>query len=168
MTYLEIDKAIVDITRRMCAECKARLDGIPKENTTERKAVQLEYGMYTFCGNAGVLFNTVGKREDGLRKRQTFLKKYLSRFPKMQSLYESFDEEEKMRLLAAWQAELFIRDQWLDAQTADLAAAETAGDAKSVFELKIKIGAVRNMFAAWEKWRAENGVYPHLFEEGRA
>ena len=48
MTYLEIDQAIVDITRQMCAECKARLDTIPKENGTERKAVQLEYGMYTF------------------------------------------------------------------------------------------------------------------------
>ncbi len=168
MTYLEIDKAIVDITRRMCAECKDRLDGIPKENTTERKAVQLEYGMYTFCGNAGVLFNTVGEREGGLKKRRVFFQNVLPKYPRLRSIHERLDEEEKMRLLAAWQAELFIRDQWLGAQLTDLADAETVGDAKSVFELKIKIGAVQNMFAAWEAWRCENGVYPHPVEEGEA
>ena len=60
MTDLEIDAALVAITRQKCEECKARLDAIPKTNATERKAVQLEYGMYTFCGNAGLLFNSVG------------------------------------------------------------------------------------------------------------
>lgn len=172
MTYLEIDKAIVDITRQICAECKSRLDAIPKENTTERKAVQVEYGMYTFCGNAGLLFSIVGerdadKREAALGKRHSFLKRYVSRYPRIQSLYESLDEKEKMRFVATWQAELFIRDQWLGAQLSDLVAAEAAGDAKSAFELKIKIGAVQNMFAAWETWREENGVYPHLLEEER-
>ena len=37
-------------------ELKARLDAVPKDKATERKAVQLEYGIYTFCGNAGLLF----------------------------------------------------------------------------------------------------------------
>lgn len=27
--------------------------------------------------------------------------------------------------------------------------------------------AVENMFAAWEAWRRENGVYPDMFEEGK-
>ena len=55
MTYLEIDKALVEITRGKCAECKARLDAVSKENATERKALQVEYGMYSFCGAAGFL-----------------------------------------------------------------------------------------------------------------
>ena len=39
MTYLEIDKAIADIAKQHCAECKTRLDAISIENSTERKAV---------------------------------------------------------------------------------------------------------------------------------
>lgn len=165
MTYLEIDKAIVDITRQMCAECKSRLDAVPKENGTERKALQLELGMYTFCGNAGQLFNAVGRRDVGLQKRRTFMQNELPKYPALNSVYQALDEEERMRFIAALQAELFIRDQWLRAQYAELSAAEEAGDTKSIFEMKIKIGAVRNMFSAWEAWRRENGVYPHLFEE---
>ena len=49
MNYLEIDKAILDITQEMCKNCQAKLDTVSKENVTERKAVQLEYGMYAFC-----------------------------------------------------------------------------------------------------------------------
>ena len=47
----------------------------------------------------------------------------------------------------------------------ELAQAEAAGDAKSTFEFRIKIGAVREMLSLWEGWRKENGVYPGLMEE---
>ena len=55
MTYLEIDKAITDILVQMHDECKTRLDSVSKDNITEQKALHLEYGMYQFCGNAGLL-----------------------------------------------------------------------------------------------------------------
>jgi len=164
MTCLEIDKAMVDITRKKCMECQTRLDTIPKENATERKAVQLEYGMYTFCGNCGLLFNTKGERKI-IQIRRGFVEKQLIKYPKLSSVYQTIGEEEKLRFIAALQAELFIRDQWLNAQTEELSNAETANDLKNVFELKIKIGAVKNMFAIWEAWRRENNVYPNMFEE---
>ena len=63
MNYLDIDKALVDLTRAKCAECKARLDAVPKDKPSERKALLIENGMYTLCGNAGLLFNTYGTRE---------------------------------------------------------------------------------------------------------
>ena len=93
MTYLEIDSAMVSITREKCNECKNRLDAIPKENTTERKAVQLEYGMYTFCGNAGLLFDTGGKREGIYKNRQHFIKRTLHKYPKLNSFYQTLDGE---------------------------------------------------------------------------
>ena len=161
MTYLEIDQAIIEITRQKCAECKARLDAIPKENTTERKAVQLEYGMYTFCGNAGLLHQ--GNREAPLKTRQRFLGNKLHKYPKLNDVYQSLDEEEKLRFLAALQAEIFLRDQWLGEQYAELSTAEASGDTEKIFELKIKIGSVETMFAAWEDWRVENNVYPKMF-----
>ena len=56
-------------------------------------------------------------------------------------------------------------DQWLEQQLAELAAAEQAGDSRRTFETKIRIGAAEAMFAAWEAWRTEHNIFPHLFEE---
>lgn len=170
MTHLEIDAALVAITRQMCTECKARLDAIPKSNATERKAVQLEYGMYTFCGNAGLLFNTGWERTKVLTVRQSLWNHELNQFPHIREQYLALEDDEKTRFHAALQGELYLRQSWLGEQTAALAMAqnamaESAGDTAQIFELRIKIGAVKAMFAAWETWRRENNIYPNMFEE---
>lgn len=164
MTYIDIDKAIVDIIKDKCAECKARLDLVSRDNPTERKALQLEYGMYTFCGNAGAMFNGCDRRK-ALEIRQRFLSGVISDYPRLKEAYGKIDYDEKLRFIAALGAELYIRDQWLGMQKAELAAAEASGDINKVLEFKIKIGSVENMFAAWERWRRENNVYPDMFEE---
>ena len=163
MTYLEIDKAITDILVRMRDECKERLDAVSKANTTEQKALHLEYGMYQFCGNAGLLHYK--ETEKKLKNRQNFLRRIISKYPTINEVYTELIEDEKLSFIAAIQAELFIRDQWLHNQYKDLAKAEAAGDSKAVFEIKIKIGAVENVFSAWEKWRAENKTYSNMFLE---
>ncbi len=165
MTYLEIDQAMVNMTREKCNECKARLDAVSKENVTERKALQLEYGMYTFCGNAGLLFNVGGERTIVQKRRYILENGMLQRCPPMELAYQGLSEEEKLCFVAALQAEIFIRDSWLKEQYAELAAAEASHDTNKTFEFRIKIGAVKNLFAVWEAWRLENGVYPHMFEE---
>ena len=165
MTYLEIDQALIQITRQKCEECKKRLDEIPKENTTERKAVQVEYGMYAFCGNAGLLFNTYNRDMVLLKTRVRFLKNTLRKYPRLQRVYQDLNNDEQLCFCAALQAELFVRDQWLGTQIAELRGAEESGDVKRAFEFKIKIEAVENMFATWEAWRVENNVYPHMFKE---
>ncbi len=164
MTYLEIDNALVDITRAMCEECQAKLDAIPMENTTERKAVQLEHGMYTFCGNAGELFNTGWEREKVFSVRKTFLNRVLHKYPGLNNIYQTLNDAEKMCFIAALHAEIYLRDQWIGKKTDELAAAKASGDAKNAFEITIMIGAVKNMFAAWEAWRVENSIFPHMFE----
>ena len=167
MNYLDIDKALVDLTRAKCAECKARLDAVPKDKPGERKALLIENGMYTLCGNAGLLFNTYGSRETlYLRTRQNFWSMVLlAKYPKHREIYNTLNEDEKLSFMAAWQAELYMRDQLLNGYIAELAQAEAAGDAKNTFEFRIKIGAVREMLSIWENWRKENGVYPDLMEE---
>ncbi len=165
MTYLDIDRAMVDVTRQKCAECKSRLDAVSKENVTERKALQLEYGIYTFCGNAGLLFNVGGERTIIHRRRYILENGMLQRCPPMELAYQGLSEEEKMRFVAALQAEIFIRDSWLKEQYAELAAAEASQDTNKIFEFRIKIGTVENMFSVWEAWRKENNVYPNMFKE---
>ena len=165
MNYLEIDKALVEITRAKCVECKARLDAVPKDSKAERKALQIEYGMYTLCGNAGLLFNTYGTREGLYRTRQNFFTYAMTKYPRHGEVYAALNDDDKLSFMAAWQAELFMRDQLLEGYVTELTQAEAAGDAKNTFELRIKIGAVREMLSLWEGWRKENGVYPKLMEE---
>lgn len=164
MTYSEIDATMVALTRELCAACAKKLATLTGNAPTERKAIQLELGIYTFCGNAGLLFNAAS-RDHWLVIRRPVVEQMLPRYPRLQQIYHSLEEEEKPRFLAAVQAELFIRDQWLGQQRAELAAAEQAGDTRRTFETKIKIGAAEAMFAAWEAWRTEHNIFPRLFEE---
>lgn len=165
MNYLDIDKALVDITRAKCVACKERLDAVPKDKPGERKALLIENGMYTVCGNAGLLFNTYGNREGLYRTRQNFFNYILTKYPKHQEIYASLNDDEKLSFMAAWQADLFMRDQLLAGYITELAQAEAAGDAKNTFELRIKVGAVRAMLDIWATWRKENNIYPIEIKE---
>ena len=100
------------------------------------------------------------------RTRQNFWNyALLTKYPKHQEIYSALTDDEKLSFMAAWQADLFMRDQLLNGYVTELAQAEAAGDAKNTFELRIKIGAMGEMLAIWEGWRKENGVYPGLMEE---
>ena len=165
MNYLDIDKALVEITRAKCNECKARLDAIPKDRASERKALMIENGMYTLCGNAGLLFNTYGTREGLYRTRQNFFTYAMTKYPRHGEIYATLNDDEKLSFMAAWQADLFMRDQLLEGYVTELAQAEAAGDAKNTFELRIKVGAVREMLSLWAAWRKENNIYPIEIKE---
>ena len=93
------------------------------------------------------------------------MEKTLPKYPRLLQIYSELEEEKKPYFVAAVQAELFIRDQWLGQQRAELAAAEEAGDVRRAFETKIKIGTAEAMFDAWEAWRIEHNIFPHLFAE---
>ena len=165
MNYLEIDRALVDITKAKIEDCRGRLNSIPKENVHEKKAVQIELGMYQFCGNAGHMFHALGERAQTIKVRLGFVTRYLPKYPKLKKVWEESDEEERLCFVAAIQGELFMRDQFIPQYRAQLAKAEEAGDAKGQFEMTVKLGAMKSMFAAYEAWRVENGIYPNMFEE---
>ena len=165
MNYLDIDKALVDITRAKCVACKERLDAIPKDRAGERKALMIENGMYTLCGNAGLLFNAGWERQRTYQIRHNFFNMLLPKFPKHQEVYNTLNDDEKLSFMAAWQADLYMRDQLLAGYITELAQAEAAGDTKNTFELRIKVGAVRAMLDIWATWRKENNIYPLEIQE---
>ena len=165
MTYIDIDESLVNITCKICDACKTKLNSILKENTTERKAVLLEHGMYVFCRNAGLLANCTGKRVTCIKTRQQYINDIIHNYPELLKKYSRLDENDKLKFVAALQAEIFLREQWLKSQCTELSEAEKFGDADKIFELKIKIGSVKNMFKAWEKWRIENKVFPYMFRK---
>ena len=164
MTPTQIDQALIDILAAKKAECEARLQGIPKENKSEKKAVHLELGMYTLCQNAGFLINTTGGREGVLRTRRAVIGQILSKYPKTASVFAALDEEKQQEFTSALQAELFLRDQFLPQYREALTAATAADDTDGMLEMRIKIGTVESVFDAWEAWRRENNVFPDMLE----
>ena len=166
MTYLEIDKAMYDIVKEKYDECQTRLDAVPKENKNERKALIIEREMYGLCNRAGILVYVLGKRESVLSTRRRVIGQILSRYPHLNSIFNSLDEEEKMIFIAALQAEIYMRDQIVNSYYAEFETAKVSSDAKNILELQIKIGGCENIFKEWEAWRVENNVYPGILSEG--
>ena len=166
MTYLEIDKAMYDIVCEKYNECQSRLDAVPKENKSERKALIIEREMYGLCNRAGILVYVLGKRESVLATRRRVIGQILQRYPKLNEVFTKLDEEEKKIFIAALQAEIYMRDQIVNCYYEDFEKAKKSEDMKNIFELQIKIGGCENVFKAWEKWRVENNIYPGMFLEG--
>ena len=167
MNYLDIDKAMYDIVTEKYTECQRRLDAVAKENKSERKALIIEREMYGLCNRAGLIVYVAGKREHVLAiTRYRVTGDILQRYPRLNEAFTQLDEEEKLRFVAAKQAEIFMRDQIMNGYYAEYEAAKAAEDTKGMFELQIKIGACENVFRAWEAWRAEHGIYAGLLSEG--
>lgn len=170
MTRYEIDRAMQEIVLNKTSECRARLDALPKDNANERKAVQIELGMYTLCGNAGLLFDTKGRndnspRDEFFRLRQGVFQRILPKYPKLHEMFVGLEGDEQLRFVAALQGEIFMRDQILGNYRTELANASAAQDARNVFEFTIKIGAVESVLEAWREWRMEHAIYPVELEE---
>ena len=166
MTYLEIDKAMYDIVCEKYTECQNRLDAVPKENKSERKALIIEREMYDLCNRAGILVYVLGKRENALATRRRVIGQILQRYPKLNEVFTKLDEEEKKIFIAALQAEIFMRDQIVNSYYTEFESAKSSDDTKNIFEFQIKIGGCENVFRAWENWRVENNIYSNMFSEG--
>ena len=164
MTYLEIDKALYDIVNEKYSECQSRLDAVPKENKNECKALIIEREMYGLCNRAGLIAYVLGKRENVLTMRRRVIGQILHKYPKLNEVFTQLDEEEKMRFIAALQAEIYMRDQIVNSYYTEFETAKTSGDMKNILELQIKIGGCENVFKAWEAWRKENNIYPNLID----
>ena len=167
MTYLEIDRAMYDIVMEKYTDCQLRLDAVPKENKSERKALIIEREMYNLCNRAGLLWGVIHGRDWVLTNhRHRVIGQILQRYPVLNEVFRKLKDEEQLRFIAALQAEIFMRDQIVKSYYAEYEAAKAAEDTKALFELRIKIGACENVFRAWEAWRAKHGIYARLLSEG--
>ena len=168
MTRYEIDRAMQEIVLNKISECKARLNALPKDHVNERKAVQIELGMYTLCLHAGLLSsgrNDNRPRDEFFSLRQRVLHRILPKYPKLNETFVGLAGDEQLRFVAALQGEIFMRDQILRDYRTELTNANAAGDARNVFEFTIKIGAVESVLEAWRAWRMEHAIYPVELEE---
>ena len=97
--------------------------------------------------------------------RSRVIGQILLRYPVLNEAFTKLNDGERLRFIAALQAEIYMRDQIVHGYYAEYEAAKAAEDTKGMFEFQIKIGACENVFKAWEAWRAEHGIYAGLLSE---
>ncbi len=163
MNATEIDKALADIVLEKYSECENRLNAIDKSLKTERKAVQIELGMYGLCLRAGLLYYTTGKREDTLMHFLKQAQLIFSKFPKIAQAYENANDEERLIMVAALRQEAFMRDQFSNKNEEEYERARQVGSVEDTFELNIKINAINEVYKAWEAWRKKEQIYFNMF-----
>lgn len=168
MNAIEIYKAQEEIALEKYNECKARLAQTAEESKTEKKALHIELGMYSLCLRAG-LFDRGGTAPDhaqtALAHRNKFIPKIIAKYPRASTLFRALPAEERESFISAVQAEMYMRNQIYENYLSELEDAKAADDAASIFELKIKTGALESVFEAWEAWRKKTGVYPNMFKD---
>lgn len=165
MTAFEIDTALADIAIKKCYICEEKIKQLSKESLTEKKALQIQLGMYSlFLRAALLLYAYNGDREKRFENRKKLFDTHISAFPNIEKLYTDADQVEKEIIIAALQGEIFMRKQFLDEYAKELSQARKSNDTKRIFEFEIKTGAVTEVLKEWEDWRIKNNVYPNMFE----
>ena len=173
MNVLEIDKALTELINEKWKESEAKLAFLPKEAKNERKAVQIEIGMYSLFLRFGLLFDmkngdTYEQQRNHvlcIREKMLLKEELLSLFPKIKSAYERADDDEKKRIVATLHGEMYMRNNFYYKNLKDLEEAKRCNNIEKSFELGVKVSVLEDGFRIWEKWRQENGTYSGMFKE---
>lgn len=171
MTALEIDKDLSELMLQKRKESEAKLLLLDKEAKNERKAVQIEVGMYNLLLCFGQLYHlkkgdTYEKQRNHvlwLREKLIIREELFLKFPKIQAAYQSADEEEKKRIIAALQGEMLMRHSFYTNYSKELQAARRYNDVNKAFEIGLKVSVLEDGFKIWEDYRRENGIYCDMF-----
>lgn len=173
MNALEIDKALSELLFEKIKESNAKLELLPKEAKNERKAVQIEIGMYNLFVNFGFLYHmrkgdTYEERRNHvlwIREKMTERMNLFLAFPKIKKAYDVADDVERKCIIAALHSEMHMRNSFYNKYLKDLEAAKQYNDVYKSFEIGLKVSVLEDGFRLLEKYRQENGIYPGMFEE---
>ena len=162
LSPIEIEKALAEISISMCKGCADRISALPENSKIEKKAIQIEMGMYSMGHRAAIRYNTIGSREDCIRIKSNHFLPIMDEFPKLKEVYEAADDAERQRLTAALYGEVWMIKEYHEPNKAEFERARTSGDAKKIFEMNIKVGAIETLLSRWKEWRVKNGIYADI------
>ncbi len=172
MDALQIDKALTDLMLEKMKERQTKLTFLPQDAKNERKAVQIEIGMYNLFVGFGQMYHvkyscTYEQRRNHvlqIREKMTLRENLFSVFPKIKNAYEAASEADKKCVVAALQGEIHMRNSFYNKYLKDLELAKQFNDVDKIFEMGIKVSVLEEGFRIWEKYRQDNDVYPGMFE----
>lgn len=145
----EIEAAMASAVEAMRNDCADRITALSADAKNERKALSIENGMYSFCLNAGFLSYPSRDRTSVIRAKCNRLPRFLGRFPKLAEAFEKADDDEKLRLSAAFYSIVWMTDQPLPQYIREYEQAKESGDVRSQFEQQIKLKTVIAVIRKW-------------------
>ena len=156
MNQQEIFNGLWRITKEKHDICKAEAESVDKNHPTERGVLQLKAGIYNVAIAAG-LISGIDRAIELMSKR---FKNVIKHFPDLAAYYHGLPEEEKGRMEISLYPEVFMRANFYNTYSTDLAQAEKEGDPQKIFKARIKKEVLGEILNMWRAYRVEN----HLFE----
>lgn len=144
-----MESVMIDTVRSLQAHCRARLASLPDEAKNEKKALNVENGMYSFCLNGGLLAGTSDNRENAIRLKCNRMPRLLSAYPRLAEAFGNADDEEKLCLTALFYGVVWMTYHPLPHYTREYELAKESGDVRAQFEHKIKIDTVTAVIRRW-------------------
>ena len=160
MNFVELEKNLVDIVNQKTKECENQIAKLDKNARMEQKALLVQKAMYDNFLRIGLLYYTTGSRESAIVTFSKRLDSLLIDFPNVKELYSQLDEEDKKNITPFIHGMCFMKTQFFDMYNSQLEIASEKGDAKEIFELKVKANTTMEMLQLWQKWWNENGFIP--------
>lgn len=145
---VEIEGAMFAALKSMQNDCESRIAALDSSAKNEKKALNVEKGMYRFCSNAGMLSGVGGDRERIIPVKADRLTKFISD-PKLAETFDKADDEEKLRLSAAFYGIVWMKSEVLPQYIREYEQAKESGDVRSQFEQQIKLKTITAVIRKW-------------------
>ena len=161
MNKQEIFNGLWTITKEKHNACKAEIEAVEKDHPTERGVLQLKAGIYNVATAAG-LISGIEKAPELMSKRFPNLIKH---FPDLAAYYQVLPEDGKNIMAIALYPEVFMRANFYNTYSADLAAAEKDGDPQKIFKARLKKEVLNEILNMWRNFRLQNELFAFAFDE---
>ncbi len=161
MNQQEIFNGLWTITKEKHDACKADAASVDKNHPTERGALQLKAGIYSVAIAAGFISGT-DRAIELMSKRFTNLIKF---FPDLASHYQDLSEDQKGIMEIALYPEVFMRLNFYNTYSTDLAEAEKDGDPQKIFKARIKKEVLDEILNMWREFRVQNELFAFAFDD---
>lgn len=163
MNQQDIFNGLWTITKEKLDACKAEAAAVGKDHPTERAALQLKAGIYNVAMAAGLMAGSDQATELMSKRFENLIKHF--HFPELATHYDGLSDEEKGIMEISLYPELFMRVNFYDTYTADLAEAKKDGDPQKIFKAKIKKEVLDDILDLWRDFRVQNDLFVFAFED---
>ena len=160
MNKQEIFNGLWKITKDKHDASKAEILSADKNHPTERGILQLKAGIYNVAVAAGLISGT-GNATQLMSKR---FKNLIKHFPAVADYYRALPDDQKEIMEISLFPEVFMRANFYNAYTTDLAEAKKSGDPQAIFKAKIKKEVLEDILNTWRNFRVQNDLFVFVFD----
>lgn len=155
MTVTELIECMKSIIDNYDSSFAKRMEELPKEAKTERKALHLQHGACHVIKAAGLLAYTANPENTHIHENR--IEQLLPRDSKDYSVYISLEGDDRRLASVYLDTVNYIVREFLQRYKNELAMAKDAGNDDAVFKLTLQINTIIAVLDDLRAWWSEHG-----------